>query len=71
MDEIKYHFQVAYLLQGLRDQELIDTVESQVKIKEFKSLFQVFLIKEIVNSKEAGYNYDRELHLLKLCEKWN
>jgi len=65
MDELKYHFQVVNLLHGKKGKALINAVSSKVNIQEFALIFQIFLIKEIVNKNEAKELYDFENSLLK------
>ena len=66
LDAIKYHFQIAHLLQGKTGLELINIVSSKVDIKEFMIIFQIFLIKEIINKHETSEPYDFESSLLNI-----
>jgi hypothetical protein len=65
LDEIKYYFQIEHLLNGKKDVELIKAIATKIKIKEFQLIFQVFLIKEIVNKHGSTESYDFENSLLK------
>lgn len=65
LDAIKYHFQIECLLNGKKGQELINSVSAKIKLKEFKIIFKVFLIKEIVNKKESNQLFELEESLFK------
>ena len=65
LDEIKYHFQINYLLNGLIGLKLINTIRLQVPIEEFDIVFQIFLLKEIVNKQSLNESITLEESLLK------
>lgn len=63
-DELKYHYQIAHLLEGKVGKDLFNAVESNVMIEEFHILFGLYLIKEILIKKEEGIPYHLEELLL-------
>lgn len=65
LDEIKYHFQINHLLLKKNGFKLINAIASKVNILEFIIIFQIFLIKEIINKHESSKSYDFENLLLK------
>lgn len=65
LDEIKYHFQINHLLHGKTGYQLINTIASKVDIKDFVTIFQIFLIKEIINKHETSKPYGFESLLFK------
>jgi hypothetical protein len=69
LDAIKYHFQIEHLLNGKTGFELIDAMSSKVNIKEFMIIFQIFLIKEIINKHETSESYNFESSLLKIIQR--
>ena len=69
LDEIKYHFQIEHLLNGKTGLELIDIISSKVTIKEFMIIFQIYLIKEIINKHETSESYNFESSLLKITQR--
>ncbi len=64
LDEIKYHFRIEHLLNNKNGMDLVEAVAVNVPIDEFKVLFQIFLIKEIIRIHEVKDNYGFELSLL-------
>lgn len=65
LDEIKYHFQINYLLHGHQGKELINKIEGKLNIDEFNLVFYIFLLKEIINKLENKESIELEISLLK------
>ncbi len=63
-DLIKYHYQVATLLEKKRGEELISYIKEKTGVEEFTLIFQLFLIKEITRCYEENEPYDADAKLL-------
>jgi hypothetical protein len=66
LDEIKYFFQIEYLLKGKTDFELIEILSNKLNLNEFNSLMTVFLLKEIIIKKQNLENFDMYDSLIKI-----
>lgn len=64
LDEIKYFFQIEYLLKGKTDFELIEILSKKLNLNEFNILMTVFLLKEIVVKKSSNQSFKIEKTLL-------
>lgn len=69
LDMIKYYYQVGKLLEAKENKELYDFVSKEINILEFKKLFELFLIKEILRCKEENEPFDFEENMIKMLEK--
>ena len=69
LDAIKYHYQIEHLLNIKTGIELIYAISSKVDINEFMIIFQIFLIKEIINKHETSEPYDFESSLLNIITR--
>lgn len=68
-DMIKYYYQIGKLLEAKVDEELYNFVKEQVNIEEFKELFELFLIKEILRQKEENEFFEFEKNVLQVLER--
>ena len=68
-DLIKYYYQIGRLLKSMKAEELIVYVSEQINIKEIGSLFQLFIIKEIVRNKEENAPYNFEINILEIIKR--
>lgn len=66
LDHIKYYYQIGKLLKSLTKQALLQFIQDNVQIMEFKEIMGVFLAKEIVRCQLDEENYDFELTLFNL-----
>lgn len=64
-DLIKYYYQIGKLLKKKNGLKLFEFVNLNSNIPEFKTLFQMFLIKEIQRNSEECVSFDFEIDLLK------
>lgn len=71
MDEIKYYFQISYLLKGIKGEALINAISNDIKVEEIKLLICIFLLKEIVMKTSDGEvcDFERQLFLNVLNDK--
>ncbi len=69
LDEIKFHFQEQHLLHHKQGRKLIKTIETEISIKEFSTIFTIFLIKEIVIKAGEKESYNLENNLLALINQ--
>lgn len=67
-DIIKYYYQIGKLLESKDDKELYFFVKKQVNILEFKELFELFLVKEIVRQSEENESFEFEDNMIKIVE---
>jgi len=65
LDELKFHFQELTLLHQKKGKSLISSIASKVDFEEFDCIFQLFLLKEIINKTKSGEIIETELSLLK------
>ncbi len=63
-DIIKYYYQIATLLENIPVDKILNFINSKIEIDEIKMLFQVFLIKEILQRKENQSSTSFEKHAL-------
>ena len=68
-DIIKYYYQIGKLLKFKKDKELYDFVKNNINILEFKELFELFLIKEIMINIEENRPFGFEENIIKILEK--
>lgn len=66
LDEIKYYFQVEYLINNNKNSSLIKTLSSKLNHVEFNNLMIVFLLKEIIIKKQNLENFDMYDSLIKI-----
>ena len=64
-DLIKYYYQIGKLLKRKSGDEMIDYISEQIDVEEIQKLLQLFLVKEIIRSKEEGEPFEFEETLLK------
>lgn len=64
-DEVKFHFQEQHLLYQKDGKNLISAIASKVALTEFKCIFHLFLLKEIVNKTKGHETVELELQLIK------
>ena len=64
LDELKYHFQIEHLLNAKNGNTLIESIAAKVNIPDFKTLIQIFLIKEILMKNKVNESVDFENSLL-------
>jgi len=69
LDLYKYYYQIGKLLNNLTGIELITYVLRNIKIKENVELFKIFLLKEIVESKEENILREFEMNILTILDK--
>lgn len=65
LDDIKFHYQVEFLLKGKRGTNLINAISEKVEVAEFHIIFPVFLVKEILIKNETSEDFIYEFDLLK------
>ena len=63
LDHIKYFYSIGKLLKSLKNKPLLQFVQENVDIKEFKEIMGVFLAKEIIRCQLDQENYSFELTL--------
>jgi len=68
-DLLKYNYQVGKLLEGRTGTELIKYLQKKIDIPEVLELFQLFLIKEIVQGYKEGESFDVELEILEYLDR--
>ena len=68
-DVIKYYYQIGKLLKHKNSEELITFVVNKIEIQEIKTLFELFLIKEIVLSEIEGVCCEFEKEILEKLER--
>ena len=68
-DVIKYYYQIGKLLKHKNSEELITFVVKKIEIQEIKTLFELFLIKEIVLSEIEGVCCEFEKEILEKLER--
>ena len=68
-DIIKYYYQVGKLLESKVDEGLYTFVKEQINVLEFKELFELFLIKEIVKQSKENESSEFEKNMIKIMEK--
>ncbi|WP_282074664.1 hypothetical protein [Maribacter aquivivus] len=66
MDELKYHHQIETLLNLKEGEQLIDSISSKINIPDFKILYQIFLIKEILRKIKIKESVENEKILLNI-----
>lgn len=64
LDDIKFHYQIEFLLKGERGINLINAISEKVVVPEFHIIFPIFLLKEILIKNETGENFRYEFELL-------
>ena len=69
LDMLKYYYQIGKLLKLKKDSDLVKYMQENINTIEFKELFQIFLIKEILLSKKEKTSYIFEENILKLMEQ--
>ena len=69
LDMIKYYYQIGILLENKEEEELYKFVKKKVDIVEFKELFELYLIKEIVRKKEENESLEFEKNMIRTMEK--
>jgi len=67
-DLIKYYYQIAKLLEQKNEKEIIEFIYQTIQLAEIETLFQLFLIKEIVRNNNEDVDYAFELSVLNTIE---
>ncbi|MBU2947826.1 hypothetical protein [Zobellia uliginosa] len=69
LDKIKYHFQIENLLNKKEGLVLIKALSEKIKLEEFNLIFQVFLMKEILNKFTYNESFKLETELLQFLKE--